>query len=280
MTEAREGFAVLEDVDADTFVRFTQWAYQGYYLAAGSSIKSASESESAAGENQERGSNSGRVVEPAEEVVDEMPPPTEDDWGQSIENLDWGTLANANGWNPRHSPKKSKKAKNGSSSQGTRTSQVVRENVKEAFINREYNTRQETIRVPPPLPNQDANEDYTEVFLSHARLYVFADMYDIQPLKRLALEELHATLAIFNLYPERTGDVITLLRYVYAYTGEDSVCGKSGRVEDDNIRLMLTLYVGYEMNMLMKDSDFKDLMIEDGGALLADFMGMVEQRIH
>jgi hypothetical protein len=33
------------------------------------------------------------------------------------------------------------------------------------------------------------------------------------------------------------------------------------------------------MSILMQDEEFKDLMIEDGGALLGDFMEMVVQRI-
>lgn len=34
MSEAQEGFAVLKDVDFETFNRFIQWAYVGYYSAA------------------------------------------------------------------------------------------------------------------------------------------------------------------------------------------------------------------------------------------------------
>ena len=36
----------------------------------------------------------------------------------------------------------------------------------------------------------------------------------------LALEELHATLAINTLYSARTGDIIELLQYVYGHTSE------------------------------------------------------------
>ena len=34
MVEAKQGFATLEDVDLDTFLRFVQWLYHGYYDAA------------------------------------------------------------------------------------------------------------------------------------------------------------------------------------------------------------------------------------------------------
>ena len=103
-------------------------------------------------------------------------------------------------------------------------------------------------------------------------MYVFAEEYDIQSLKALALDELHGTLQNFNLYPERTGDIIALLRYVYANTGEP--------VDDvEDMRTVLARYVGFEMDTLMGDKNFGDLMIEDGGALLGDFLEMVKQRL-
>ena len=122
-----------------------------------------------------------------------------------------------------------------------------------------------------PRPNLNATEDYTNVFLSHARVYVFADQYDVQGLKSSALKELHLALAHYILHPERTGDIIALIHYVYSNTGE-SVFG----VED--LRSVLKEYMSCEMDTLMQDSAFKELMFEDGGALLGDFMKAVERR--
>ncbi len=65
---------------------------------------------------------------------------------------------------------------------------------------------------------------------------------------------------------------MALLRYIYVNTGEP-VDG----VED--LRTLVTTYMGYEMNALVKDRAFKELKIEDGGALLGDFMSVVEKRI-
>ncbi len=234
MAEAHNGSAVLEDVDPDTFVRFAQWAYQGYYIAADSTVEGELLSESENGDDRDSGRRGVAKPEPEPEPlleVEEQPPTYA--WGRPG---DYGT----------------------------------KQGMREAFIDREHTTRQESIRIPPPLPNRHHDEDYTEVFLCHARLYVFADKYDVQPLRVLALEELQATLAIFTLYLERTTDVITLLRYVYAQYNE---------VEEEDMRMMLMHYIGYEMDTLVKDEDFRCLMIEDGGALLADFMGMVEQRL-
>ena len=147
----------------------------------------------------------------------------------------------------------------------------TKQELKEAFLSRKYIVHRDMISIPPTRANRAANENYTEVFLSHARLYVFAEMYDIQILKTLAVEELHNMLAIFTLHPERTGDIIALLRYVYANT----IPTKGGK----DLRTLLTDYVEYEMKLLMKDKKFNDVIIEEGGALLDDFMRMVAKRI-
>ncbi len=149
----------------------------------------------------------------------------------------------------------------------------MRQELKASFIRREHAGRREITSLPPTRANRGANEDYTEVFLSHARLYVFADKYDIQPLKTLALEELHDTLATYTLYRGRTGDILALLRYVYANMGESARGG-------EDLRMLLRDYLGYEMSISMKDGEFKVLMVEDGGPLLGDFIKMVAKRIN
>lgn len=44
--------------------------------------------------------------------------------------------------------------------------------------------------------------------------------------------------------------------------------------------MLLRDYLGYKMNVLMEDGEFKVLMIEDGGPLLEDFIEMVAKRIN
>ena len=246
MVEAQEGFAVLEEVDKGTFERFIEWAYNGYYTAADFELKATSPASP--------DSSSKEQCETTEWIQDPPPaiPSPKEVEPFTEERTDWG-------WGDLKKSKKGKKAKTG-------------HELKASFIRREYAVRREIISLPPTRANRGANEDYTEVFLSHARLYVFADKYDILPLKTLALEELHNTLAIYTLYPVRTGDVIALLRYVYANSVESARGG-------DELRKMLRDYVGYEMKTLMKDGDFNDLMIEDGGPLLSDFIKMVAKRI-
>ena len=265
MAEAQKGFANLEDVDEGTFVRFIEWAHKGYYTAADFETVDTESPSSSQGQSPD-------VVIPAKEeafsfgqiVEDEVPLEPTPDFNQ------WGTSFGSN-----RKGKKGKKAGTWGTSiheSMITPAQDERKELKEAFISRKYTVRQSVIQVPPPRPNQSPSEDYTDVFLSHAQLYVFAEKYDIQKLKASALEELHATLAIYTQYSERTGDIIALLRYVYDNTAET----KEG---SEDMRNLMTEYVGYEMDALMDDEDFKNLMIEDGGSLLGDFMTMVRRRI-
>ncbi|KAL9129114.1 MAG: hypothetical protein Q9175_007385 [Cornicularia normoerica] len=207
MAEAHRGFATLEDVNEGTFVRFIEWAHKGYYTAAGFSIDI--EPSSISGSQSRDG-----VVSALQEDIPRLETavvPTADPL--------WGF-----GQDLSQSLKKGKKGKKDIKSpwgnQGVFDDWGMKGGLKETFISRRYTVRQGVFEIPPPRPNQNPEENYTDVFLSHAQLYVFAEKYDVQPLKVLALEELHATLAIHTLYLERTGDIIALLRYIYRNTSQ------------------------------------------------------------
>lgn len=166
-------------------------------------------------------------------------------------------------WGPSKKDKKKKKT----------SEEPAKGSLKETFISRQHDSSWDVglTAFPPARCNQAPEEDYTEVFLSHARLYVFAEKYDIQPLKTLALKKLHQTLAIYTLYPERVGDITALFRYVYANTAE-SADGK------DSIRQMLAHYIGCEMGTLLKHGEIKEIMLENG-EVLDDFLVMFARRV-
>ena len=247
MTETQKGFAVLEEVDESTFERFVEWAYKGYYKAADFEMEVSSHPSPVSSNKEECEETKWTEKRPTDDV-----PVTKPIINFAESPTDWS-------WEESKQDKKINRAK---------TSQEL----KESFLHREYTARQEMINILPTRANRGAHEDYTEVFLSHTRLYVFAEKYDIQSLKTLALEELHNTLAIYTLYRRRTGDIVALLRYVYANTGVPA------RGSED-LRTLLRDYVGYETKVLIEDEDFKDLMVEDRGPLLRDFLKMVAKLI-
>lgn len=254
MAEARNGFATLEDVDRDTFVRFIEWAYTGYYTAAEFTTL-VEESSNAPGSCKE----DKRVVERPYDMTESLSLVEDEDNG-------WG----ANGWGAYEigSKKGKSKKKIFRSESPIRT---TREDLMQSFKSRRPIERKTAIELPRPRQNRSSAEVYSDVFLSHARLYVFAEKYDIQTLKLLALDELHATLVAYTLYPRRTGDIVDLLRYVYA--NAEPTEGK------EDMRTLMTQYVGWQVDILIDDEDFRDLMLRNGGPLFSDFLDMVGKRI-
>ncbi|KAL8999634.1 MAG: hypothetical protein Q9169_001594 [Polycauliona sp. 2 TL-2023] len=262
MSESQKGYATLQDVEEGTFGRFAERINKGYYTP-GEVFKCSLDEPTS-----EKGIVEAGKPEVLPPVPPELEPPPSVEWvvdaPPDLEPFDWMHQKLSSG---------KKKKKKGVVEWDSQPEESPGSQLKELFISRKAIVRQDSISIPPPLPNRDPDEDCSNVFLSHAQLYVFAETYAVQKLQTLALENLHSTLAIFTLYEERTGDIITLLRYVYAHTSE-SVDG----VED--LRTLLMHYVGYEMDTLMKDEGFRDLMVEDGGPLLGDFMTMVKKRIN
>ncbi|KAL8674300.1 MAG: hypothetical protein Q9168_001293 [Polycauliona sp. 1 TL-2023] len=254
MSEAQKGYATLEDVGEDTFGRFAEWVNKGYYTPGKAFKRSLDPFDQ--GESIEEDRETGEPKVPLTPIMDCTGPSNA--WGYRSRYqerppspyMQWGV----------HQPF-------GTKSEASRRSQL-----KQSFVHGRTAVGQSSTSIPPPHPNQGPDEDYSDVFLSHAQLYVFAERYDIRILKTLALENLRDTLAVFTLHKECTGDIIALLQYGYANTIVPSAW-------NEDLRTLLTHYMGYEMDTLMTNEGFRDLMVEDGGPLLGDFMTMVKRRI-
>lgn len=232
LSEAKQGFALLDDVDQATFLRFIRWTYTKDYPVPPYTW-------AALGEGTD--TPQGLKIEAAQKEAS-----TSDDFLNG-----WGDVS----WDGGSKSNKKKKKK---------SSSTLNTSLKETFFSQRNYWSVESL--PQPQSNMHPNEDYTEILLSHARLYVFAEKYDIQPLKKLSLQKLRCTLANYTLFPERVGDITTLIRYVYANTPETI-----DEIED--IRTMLAHYVGIEMETLMRYGEIKDLMLENG-EILSDFLKM------
>ena len=228
LSEAKQGFAILDDVDESTFLGFIRWIYSKDYPA-----------------------NEYTTTAEAEETKQPEVSTTttaDDEWG-------WGAFT-----------KKDKKKKK------HKTEPAVNGHLRESFVSKQYDLVLSPYSTPSARANKGPEEDYTEVFLGHARMYVFAEKYDIQPLKKLALQKLQHQLAIHTLYAERTEEILALVNYVYANTAE-MLDG------NDGIRAMLVHYMGVEMANLVKNGELK-IMMQENGELLGDFLNMVALRIN
>lgn len=113
-----------------------------------------------------------------------------------------------------------------------------------------------------PPGNNDQREDYTEVFLCHARLYKFSDRYECYDLMTLSLQKLRLTLSRYKFHQERAVAVVALLLYTYKHT-MDYTEGK------DKLRSLVLDYVACYIKQLMREQTFLDLL-EQGGTATGD----------
>jgi len=108
----------------------------------------------------------------------------------------------------------------------------------------------------PKLRTRYSNSLYTRnLFTSHARLYVFADCYQVSQLADVAFYRLGEALVVHGLKDNiRKGDVVNLLRYCFE---EDT---------PEKLRDLMMLYVESKIQSLIKSTEFCSFL-EDHGEL-------------
>ena len=280
MAEATQGFATLEDIDTGTFSRFIRWMYSGDYAAAiySTDVK-LEEDEKKASKNSNSNVYDSDDSDDSTTIVLSRPitrgllgsrsftptptrtsaTPTNSYYQLPATNLSMGTLSG----NPRPKPR----GKLVFDSPPPNPEIASHNSPKEAFHKLQYRVPLTRYIAPLVRSNLSPSEDYTEVFLSHAQVYVFAEKYDIRPLKMFALQRLHKTLSTYQLYHGRVVDITSLIRYTYANTNDS-------RTVSEPMRALLVHYVGSEMKVLVKSGEFKALL-EEGGPFAGDFLGIV-----
>ena len=245
MKEASDRRAVVEDVTEDTFIRFCQFAYTRDYVTPDFTHIPSVELPHIPNRNT-------AVTEP-DPVVEDAPPPAPEPLPS--DNIDWGLT-----------PKKIKKP--------TKPSKSVR--LRQSLDNLTYDTEtsQATFTTRCEVrPNSSPTEKYTQVFLGHAEIYVFAEKWGIDGLKALALSKLHQTLTSFTLYEVRRPDIVELLRYTFS---NDHTPDRIGAV--DELRSLVMLYTACEAENLVHCPEFISL-IREGGQLAQDLVQMLTKRI-
>ncbi|PKY01753.1 hypothetical protein P168DRAFT_334650 [Aspergillus campestris IBT 28561] len=116
-------------------------------------------------------------------------------------------------------------------------------------------------RFSPQANTQD--QDFTPVFLGHARLYLLAHKYMIDPLRQLARSKMAQTLSNFTLYRQSLPAVLELVRFVYAETGPFPFA-------TGPLRALITSYMVSALGQVGDDAKFEALL-EEGGDFVADF---------
>ncbi len=242
MTEAQKRLATLDDVREDTFSLFCQFAYIGdYETPSCDNLENASSEASGALAISDALATTS--VAPAEPAPDLEPPAPLDEL-----QFDWGGGYGRSG-------KKSKKLSRKAS-------------LRESFEKQEYRptvSGQLFVDACSIQANGGPEEDFTGVFLAHARLYALAEKYGVEDLKELVLHKIHKTLVSFTLHETRIGDVIELAQYVYS---TENIPDRDQQV--DALRALVVLYMVCEMDALSGSEKFLSLL-ECGGSFVRDF---------
>jgi hypothetical protein len=233
MKEATESCAVWEDIDADTFVRFSKFAYTGDYDAAEPRlvVSSSDEGDEVDGE--------GKAELPfANASISSVSPkePVHTGWGARTLSYVESEAGGCNAPAPSPSP-----------ARRTPRTQALWED----FVFRYCENGWGDIWGRRVTNLED--EDYTEVFLSHARMAVFADYHGVSALERLALQKLTLVLSSFHMWDAyRIEDITRLISYVYEHTVQlpSSPCP---------LRELVCQYSACKMEVLWKSVGFKQV---------------------
>ncbi|KAH0496124.1 hypothetical protein TgHK011_003503 [Trichoderma gracile] len=256
MREAKEQCVSWEDTDEKTFIRFGEWAYTGDYtpgepeiLLDASQVATSQHDSADVPQEQSMVSSLRLALDLSNE--DLAGPSTHCNgyaWGYSTHQYAC-TICKV-----LHYPSSCPKCRVHRNSfcaeclKGPAMTSTTHRMMYKFESNDEYASQ---VAIQTPRVNEDRCEDFTEVFLSHARLYVLADKYDIPELRQICLHYLHATLITFNLYEDSVEDVINLVKYSFKNT-----------VEKDKLRNLLVQYCGCFTKEMTKSALFQDLVAE------------------
>lgn len=217
--EARDFYAELESVNEETFILFAQYAYTGDYESEMcKKLPEAPREEARSSITEDYG------IETAPICVEAVP----DHPVESTQSLDsWGFT----------SKKKCSKCRRSYEEVTTRRDKLWRE-FKNA-CSADFPARKD-------WPGGKSCTD--NVFLSHARLYIFADYYGISGLIDSSFHKLGKALMDIELDGDRVENVIDVLQYCY------------DELAPPKLRSFLVLYAACKIETLWKSTRFRELL--------------------
>ncbi|POR39025.1 Uncharacterized protein TPAR_00775, partial [Tolypocladium paradoxum] len=245
MREAQDGYATWDHVDEQTFIRFSQYAYTGDYDPTDPEASTTTHT---------RPNEGNRLAVSDEDNYQAAA-------AASRSSKELGQLADYS-INVASGEKPERFALGSAFASGTEPK--PEEHVYSAFENPTKRKRlwdefknsgdsgPPAIMHPIPLKITNPRQRDTEVFLSDAGLYVFADCYGIAQLAELSFRKLHLTLVAFELHDQSVGDVTELLQYCYV----DAVPAR--------LRELVVHFVSCHVEKLWKSEEFRKLLEEHG----------------
>ncbi|CAH0057351.1 unnamed protein product [Clonostachys solani] len=246
MKEALEGEVYWAEVDTDTFIRFSQFAYTGDYYEAKFQPRQGSECSASAGHTSS--------------------PPSLPLQSQAVPH----TNEEPNTANPHISARSvATRAPAPRSWSGRKRVEETALKEKKNLLWAKFKSLHADTGLEGPVPMNASGDDTTELLLSHARVYVFAECYDVAPLRLLSLRKLRQTLEHFQMYDEAVYDVIQLINYCY-----ENTMARADGAED--MRSLLCMFTACHMEKLWSNKEFQELVQTCG-----EFsQGLITQLLH
>lgn len=276
MRESETRCAKIEDVRVEDFVRFCEYAYRGDYTVPrweedlpepGSSASMNQQN----GEEDEWASPVSRVIKKGgkknKKVARVVPR-----WEDTPAPQEPDAEAPANDWPQEPASEPPADTEYG-------PVPISRTPLRTQFNHRTFltdgNPKTQILQRFDPKPNTTANQNFTPVFLAHARLYSFAQYRGIVPLKALTLDKLHKTLMIFKLFNSRVGDIIELARFAYS---DQYLPDRKDDGTIDDLRKLVVEYIVCEIDTIGKCDEFVKYM-EEGGEFVGDFWRKIREYV-
>ncbi|KAK7224371.1 hypothetical protein V2G26_012374 [Clonostachys chloroleuca] len=249
MKEALQGEVHWAEVDTDTFIRFSQFAYTGDYYEAKFQPRQGSECSATASQTSSPPSpHQSQAVPYTNEEPNTVPPI----YARSVLQASSAVRAPA----PR-------------SWSGRKRVEETALKEKKNLLWAKFKSLHADTGLEGPVPTNSSGDDTTEMLLSHARVYVFAECYDIAPLRLLSLRKLRQTLEHFQMYDEAVYDVIHLINYCY-----ENTLARADGAED--LRSLLCMFAACNMEKLWGNKEFQELVKTCG-----EFsQGLITQLLH
>lgn len=247
-----------DDLDDESVMRFLEFAYRGDYQVPLPDIEISSDNVGAM-PGSIKVKSSGHINSRNLPLVSDLPPqpvagdlndtiekpiPEEDIWGFSKLKKKKKPTA-SDGWFIEPTPQP----------ESPRPQPSKREHLWSKFCDQAFVQKRQAWE---PVPNNDPCEDYSRVFVCHARLYVLSNRYECETLRDLCLQKLRLTLSRYTLHRSRYSDVTKLVRYSYTHTPDF-------QEGSDKLRNLVCDYVVCHIKQMCCEPEFLNLLQECDG---------------
>ncbi len=249
MSESASRVVTWVDADQETFVRFAQFAYTGDYSVPKMTVSC----------QVPQPKQCEKRTEVEKDLWANEAPPSDDSWG-----------AFNSAMKKDMKKKKGVLSMNGERSRSSQTTDSTIFDKSHVYALRQPRCKFADSCDPKIIYGPEEN-NITEALLSHTLLYILAEKWGIDSLKKLTLFKLHQTLSMLVLDSPKVPHVMELVRHGYAGT-PDLETGI------DCLRDLLCQYVAANVKVMSEHEAFLAL-IQDGGTFVRDLWKRVLPRV-